>query len=456
MKKTVLLSFVLGLLFLPHVAWSAEDPAGETGFRIGLAGGVLVVDPDEHIRTEGTAVFRIGYQFTRVFALEADLGYSQGVTKEVGRLYHVLDPRLNALFHIPTPGIVDPFFAVGGGAIWKKVNRDASVGEETTNSKGYGNFKNPDTDFILNAGPGVLFWFGEDFPLGARLDARYILNLGSEPHGGRALDIFHNAEFTVGLQGRFGPRGEKDTDGDGYLDSEDGCPEDPEDFDDFEDGDGCPDPDNDGDGILDVDDDCPDDPEDVDGFEDLDGCPDPDNDEDGTPDVRDHCPDVPGPENAEGCPDRDGDRVPDYRDDCPDEPADPRIDPKRSDGCPAEVVVTDEAVVIIDKVHFEVDKDIIRPISYSILDNVADVLNKYPDIARIEVAGHTDSDASEEHNLDLSQRRAEAVVEYLVGKGVDRSRLIARGYGEGTPIDTNDTDEGKANNRRVEFTILEG
>ncbi|MBC8205133.1 MAG: hypothetical protein H8E87_06450, partial [FCB group bacterium] len=65
------------------------------------------------------------------------------------------DPRLNALFHIPTPGIVDPFFAVGGGAIWKKVNRDASVGEETTNSKGDGNFKNPDTDFILNAGPGA-------------------------------------------------------------------------------------------------------------------------------------------------------------------------------------------------------------------------------------------------------------------------------------------------------------
>ncbi len=481
MHKSIFLGFILFALVVPRGGWAADATPRETGFRIGLAGGVLLVDPDEHIRTGGTGVFRIGYQFSRVFAIEGDLGYSQGVTKDVGRLYHVLDPRLNVLLHIPTPGVVDPFFALGGGAIWKKVNRDASVGEDTTNTKGYGNFQNPDTDFIVNAGPGVLIWFGKDFPLGARIDARYLLNLGSEPHGGRALDVFHNAEFTAGLQGRFGPR-EKDSDGDGYRDSEDGCPQDPEDFDYFEDGDGCPDPDNDEDGILDVDDECPDEPEDEDGYQDLDGCPDPDNDRDGIVDTRDRCPgepgpeetggcpdsdgdgiadvddgcpDEPGPANAEGCPDRDGDRVPDYRDDCPDEPADPRIDPKRSDGCPSEVVVTEEAVVILDKVYFEVDKDIIRSVSYPILNNVADVLNKYTDIALVEVAGHTDSDASEEHNLDLSQRRSEAVVDYLVDKGVERGRLQAKGYGEGSPIDTNETRDGKANNRRVEFNILE-
>ena len=92
-----------------------------------------------------------------------------------------------------------------------------------------------------------------------------------------------------------------------------------------------------------------------------------------------------------------------------------------------------------------------REIAQSVVDNA----ELHQSLSRIEVAGHTDSDASEEHNLDLSQRRAEAVVDYLVDKGVERSRLIAKGYGEGSPIDTNETDEGKANNRRVEFNIVE-
>jgi outer membrane protein OmpA-like peptidoglycan-associated protein len=82
------------------------------------------------------------------------------------------------------------------------------------------------------------------------------------------------------------------------------------------------------------------------------------------------------------------------------------------------------------------------------------VLDTNPRIALVEVQGHTDSDGSEAMNLDLSQRRSEAVRDYLIAKGIDGARLVARGYGEGVAIDTNATAAGKANNRRVEFHIV--
>jgi hypothetical protein len=132
----------------------------------------------------------------------------------------------------------------------------------------------------------------------------------------------------------------KDSDGDGIPDDRDQCPTDPEDFDGYEDDDGCPEPDNDLDGIPDAVDKCPLQAEDFDGFQDDDGCPDPDNDGDGIPDASDRCPDKPetvnGFQDEDGCPDeadRDGDGVPDERDQCPDEPED-TDGFKDEDGCP--------------------------------------------------------------------------------------------------------------------------
>ncbi|MCB9743424.1 MAG: OmpA family protein [Alphaproteobacteria bacterium] len=278
------------------------------------------------------------------------------------------------------------------------------------------------------------------------------------------------------------PGGPADTDGDGLTDDVDACIDSPEDIDQFEDGDGCPELDNDSDGILDTADSCPNDPEDLDKFEDENGCPDPDNDNDGIldgPDAcpnkpgpketqgcpdndsdglankDDACPDEPGPANTQGCPDRDSDRVPDNRDECPDEPIDPRADPKRSNGCPTRVVVTTEKIEILEKVYFDVNKATIKPVSFGILDDVAKVLVDNPDITKVEVAGHTDSDGSETANQRLSQSRVESVVKYLASKGVDESRLVAKGYGESQPIAPNDTKDNKAKNRRVEFVILE-
>lgn len=273
-----------------------------------------------------------------------------------------------------------------------------------------------------------------------------------------------------------------DADADGIPDESDACVDVAEDKDGFEDTDGCPDLDNDKDGVADASDACPADPEDKDLFEDEDGCPDPDNDKDGVSDASDdcpvvagtpathgcpdrdgdtlvdsvdQCPDVGGPAATSGCPDRDNDLVPDGRDQCPDVPRDPREDPARSDGCPKKVIITQSGITILDKVYFDANKTTIKKESYALLDMVAQTINANPDITRIEVAGHTDSDGNDAVNLKLSQGRAEAVAKYLVTTGkVDAARLTAKGYGETKPIDTNATAEGKGNNRRVEFTIL--
>lgn len=137
--------------------------------------------------------------------------------------------------------------------------------------------------------------------------------------------------FTLGWSSGTDP----DTDGDGLHDSMDKCPNDPEDFDGYQDQDGCPEADNDGDGILDGDDQCPNEAEDIDGFEDSDGCPDPDNDKDNIADVDDKCPDEAGIPEKQGCPfrDADGDGIEDEKDKCPSEPED-KDGFQDDDGCP--------------------------------------------------------------------------------------------------------------------------
>ena len=253
-----------------------------------------------------------------------------------------------------------------------------------------------------------------------------------------------------------------DNDGDSILDENDKCPLDREDLDKFEDDDGCPDLDNDGDGIADVDDACPNEAEDVDGFADEDGCPEDDADEDGVKDEDDECPTEPedgdGFEDLNGCPDTDNDQdgILDVDDACPDQPENVN-GVKDEDGCPDDVqaVIKGEKILILDKVFFVTGKDQIIQKSYSVLNAVTKTLKDNPKIKKVRVEGHTDSRAGQDINQPLSERRAAAVVKYLVKKGIDASRLESVGFGETRPIDTNDTDEGMQRNRRVEFTILE-
>ncbi|GAB4525671.1 MAG: hypothetical protein Tsb0020_43620 [Haliangiales bacterium] len=281
-----------------------------------------------------------------------------------------------------------------------------------------------------------------------------------------------------------------DNDSDKIPDSEDGAPNDPEDYDDFEDQDGVPDPDNDqdgiddfrdecpteaevmngvddedgcpdeladrdGDGIADDKDGCPDSPEDVDSFEDQDGCPDEDNDEDGTLDTADRCPIEPGPTANRGCPDtdRDGDGVVDRLDNCPNEAG-----PADNAGCVKQQRVRkgrDGRIEILDPVYFASNSDRILERSFPLLRNVAQVLKADPDIDRLRIEGHTDNRGDASYNQELSQRRAQAVVAFLIDQGVDRGRLTAVGVGETQPIASNKTKRGRATNRRVEFVILD-
>jgi outer membrane protein OmpA-like peptidoglycan-associated protein len=221
-----------------------------------------------------------------------------------------------------------------------------------------------------------------------------------------------------------------DRDGDGILDEDDDCPLDPEDFDDFEDEDGCPDEDNDEDGLLDPVDECPNDPEDFDDFEDEDGCPDPDNDQDEILDVDDECP--LDPEDYDGDADEDG---------CPDEEV--------------LAVVEEEQIEITEQIQFEFDSARITGArSDQILGQVARILRDNSDID-VRIEGHTDSVGDEAYNRDLSSRRAESVRRWLIDWGIDPARMTSEGLGEARPIDTNRTQQGRQNNRRVEFHILE-
>ena len=189
-------------------------------------------------------------------------------------------------------------------------------------------------------------------------------------------------------------------------------------------------PDTDGDGITDDADACRDLPEDIDGWQDEDGCPDPDNDGDGILDVVDACPNA--PETINGIDDEDG---------CPDMVYE-RIE------------ITEEEIVLREKIHFETGRATIQIDSNAILDEVVAALQEHPEI-RIRIEGHTDSRGSLEYNQRLSQARADSVMEYLTGHGVDASRMMAVGYGPTQPIATNNTERGLAKNRRVEIHIIE-
>jgi outer membrane protein OmpA-like peptidoglycan-associated protein len=249
-----------------------------------------------------------------------------------------------------------------------------------------------------------------------------------------------------------------DRDGDGLKDDVDECKDDPEDKDQFQDDDGCPDPDNDGDGVVDGKDKCPLEPEDKDNFQDDDGCPELDNDGDELPDTSDTCPDAAedkdGFEDADGCPDCDDDRdgvpeCPEAKDKCPGQHGEPE------DGCPKKydlVVVTESKIELKQTVFFDTRKATIKPVSFPLLDDVAKALADHPKIS-VRIEGHTDSQGSDKFNLALSQRRAESVRAYLIGKGIEQDRMVAKGFGERAPIADNRTSDGRAQNRRVEFVI---
>jgi OmpA-OmpF porin, OOP family len=290
---------------------------------------------------------------------------------------------------------------------------------------------------------------------------------------------------------------DSDRDRDGIVGVADLCPTQAEDADGFQDQDGCPDADNDGDGIADADDKCadqaesanalvkdgcpditaetekaavvpavadadsdgvvdsedkcPNDAEDKDSVADSDGCPE-DNDADGVADADDKCNMQAGVAENSGCPDvdTDGDAIVDRLDTCPNEKGQAKFN-----GCARKggTAITAGGIQLVDVVYFQTDKAVILARSYKLLDTVAEVIASHPDMPAVTIEGHTDDRGDAAYNTDLSQRRAEAVMAYLVAKGISSSRLTARGFGPSVPIASNKTNKGRSTNRRVEFKI---
>jgi outer membrane protein OmpA-like peptidoglycan-associated protein len=255
-----------------------------------------------------------------------------------------------------------------------------------------------------------------------------------------------------------------DRDHDGIIDAEDACPDEAGVATDDPKTNGCPPvaaapapSDRDKDGVPDDTDACPDVPGVKTDDPKTNGCP-PDKDGDGIIDSEDACPDVPGVKTDDpktnGCPpdpDRDKDGIPNAEDACPDSPGPKNADPKKN-GCPAAAVVGKQ-IVILEQVKFQTGSAVILPASNEILSAVIGVLDTHPEISHLRIEGHTDNVGAKAMNQTLSGKRAASVVAWLVKHGIQSGRLSSQGFGMDRPIDTNETPEGRQNNRRVEFHI---
>lgn len=259
-------------------------------------------------------------------------------------------------------------------------------------------------------------------------------------------DKCKNVSGTCEYQGC--PPPEPDKDGDGVPDKFDKCPDKagPAKWD------GCPD--SDGDGIPDHLDDCPDEP----GLPEFNGCP--DSDGDGIPDKDDKCPYKAGPAKWDGCPDSDGDGIPDHLDKCPNVAGVPELD-----GCPPEEKEEKEIpeqkpepkVILVEFAYtilFETGQSTFTSSDNVMLDSLVSILKKNPKTS-VNVEGHTDNVGNQNYNLTLSQKRADAVKDYLIAKGIDTRRIVANGLCDTKPTGNNNTPEGRTQNRRVNIKLIQ-
>lgn len=346
------------------------------------------------------------------------------------------------------------------------------------------------SDLLDGRKGGKGYFQGRDELVSAGLSAAYRLDPARDADrdgvGDRSDRCLTSPEDRDGFQDHDGCP-DPDNDADGVFDLRDRCPNVPEDRDGSQDDDGCPDPDNDADGVPDAQDKCPNVAEDRDGIQDDDGCPDLDNDADGIPDTKDRCPLVAEDrdkfQDEDGCPelDNDADGVTDSLDTCPNEAEDrdafqdtdgcPEGDNDRDgtldardkcpnvpesvngfqdeDGCP-DIALKVSQSMIADRVWFKEGTDEFLEESAPALQGIADWLSGEPK-ARIEVRAYTDDLGSDRVNQILSQKRAEAVRQALLSRGVAPDRVRSRGFGKLNPIASNRTLDGRARNKRTEI-----
>lgn len=367
-----------------------------------------------------------------------------------GGIRYDISPRttlgLEAGFRMPFSDYID-----GVSAAADPEHRDWYLFAGATVAWRFGKFKDSDGDRVYDRYDACV-----DMPGEKNLDGC------PDTDGDGIVDEKDKCPYQRGSAGMMGC---PDRDADGVADKEDRCPDDYG----LKIFAGCPDKDNDS--IPDVEDQCPDrygvlyakgcPDTDLDSIPDhLDkcplekgiavnqGCPDRDTDNDGVVDRLDVCPTVAGLRVFDGCPDTDGDGIVDKEDQCPTVPGVQALK-----GCPE---VKKEELAILTKamtgVQFDPAKATLRKVSFPVLDNVANLLKKYPNY-QLDIRGHTDSDGDDVKNLALSEARAKACLDYLANKGVARSRMRSEGFGESKPLVPNNSKANKAKNRRVEFEM---
>lgn len=447
------LCVVFALILL---AGAGGDVRGQEAgpFSVTPSLGWYVFDGDQDLKDRPAYGVGFGYDLDKTWSAEAILNYvdtkSEAGAGDAGA--YLL--RLEGLYHFLTSRYFSPYFAAGLGGIRLDPDQGGS-----------------DTDFLVDYGLGAKYFLKDNLAL--RGDVRHIISFD---------DTENNFLFGVGLTFFFGGKKEtvvaapkelavvetraeapKDADGDGVYDKDDQCPNTPRGV--AVDASGCP-LDTDGDGVPDYLDQCPATPAGV--KVDDEGCP-IDTDGDGVPDHLDKCPDTPKGlvVDPSGCPlDTDGDGVYDYLDKCPGTPKGVVVD---SQGCPLDTDkdgvfdyldkchgtpkgarVNDVGCWILPNVEFDTAKWDIKAQYHPILDEAVDVMNRSSDL-RIEIQGHTDNRGSKKYNQGLSERRANAVMQYFLKKGISKERLTAKGYGLSDPVASNDTDAGRAKNRRVQL-----
>ncbi|MFS4454486.1 OmpA family protein [Maribacter sp. 2304DJ31-5] len=445
---------VVALLFVGFNSIQAQDENNPWQIQFGVNAIDVFPANDENLPAAATGSF--GSEFFNVndhwnilpsisyigVSKHVGNGFSVGARGSLNRITKLGDVSVDDLSHYAIDGtikynfikkttVIDPFIEIGGGYTWVD-----EIGAGTA-----------------NGGLGLNIWFSEN--IGLTLQSSY-------KHAFEDYGVKH-FQHLAGLSIKFGGT---DTDGDGIYDKDDACPEvagleafngcPDADGDGIEDSkDSCPNeagskemngcPDADGDGVADKDDACPNEA----GLAALQGCPDADSD--GVADKDDACPNEAGPSENKGCPwpDKDGDSVLDKDDACPDVAG-----TVANNGCPE---VTEEVQKQLNNyartILFDTGKASLKTETVSVFVDIIKILKEYPN-SKFTVEGHTDSVGSSKLNQALSEKRANSVRDFLIKEGISASRLTAIGYGEDKPIATNNTRNGRKQNRRTEINLV--
>lgn len=486
MRRTMLMSLGLALTAAGGVA--AQAPS-KGSVDLGLFGRFASYPSSMNVDAAKGGGVRFGFHFGGGIAFEADASLLTSKDKTTDK--NVLDTplRLRLAYHRPLSSgmkviigagytrervdrnVGNPSTGTGAGfllGLQKDFNQSVGLRVEGTYDKfGTGGFLGTESGGIAGADVGLNFFFGNSWgpkdsdkdgvidtndacpgtAAGERVDARGC-PLPKDADGDGVVDANDACPGTAAgtaVDARGCPL-PKDADKDGVVDAADRCPDTPAGT--AVDANGCP-KDSDGDGVADNLDRCANTP--VGTPVDANGCP-KDSDGDGVSDNLDHCPGTPAGTKVDstGCPlpDTDGDGVADTDDKCPGTPHGMTVDAL---GCQKLFdAAAGNTTLVLQGVTFPSGSSRLTPASRPILDQVAAALVANPTV-KVEVGGHTDNSGSRATNVRLSQARANSVRVYLISKGVDGTRITAKGYGPDQPKVPNTSAANRAQNRRVEL-----